>query len=1174
MFISKREAWPMGFVAIGVTLALALSLSLAVPKAGAVTIAELMAQIQALQAQLNSLSGSSAGTTACTFTQNLYLGVSNAQVKCLQQYLNGAGYTVSTSGAGSVGNETNYYGAKTKAAVASWQAAKGVSPAAGYFGAISQAKYTAIAGTTGGTTGGTVIPPVGGGLSIGLSATTPASRTIVSGSANMAFGKWTFTAGSGNVTVTTLKFTRSGISSDAELSNAYLYDADSGDYISQYTGLGSGVLSFANTGGLFTVNAGQTKNVELRLDISGASNNHTMAWGLNAATDVASNATSVSGNFPMASNAMTFVTVDDPAVATLTAATVATGNSVNAGTTGYLAGSFTLVANNSAVLLDRIVITQNGSLISGTDVTNIKLVTTGGQQIGQVLPNLNSNGQGTFVMSPAYEIPSGQTIQVNVYADVIAGVNRTLIFNVLNTRDILARDKTYNVGIRPSASVTMTTTNVGAGTLTITLDPSSPTGNIAPGQTNVTVAKFKVVAYGEQIKVLYIPFKLQATGAATWTSEVDNVYMVDDSGNQIGTTITTPCSTDAGTTCNDSGTADTWDNTGTVPATFGSSTSNINYLIPANTTRIWSLKLDVKSATTAVATDLKASLVAGVDNYQGQISSVSTGDTTAVGGNTLTITTNTFQASLSSALGTGNLVKGQSNARIGSWVLSASSAEGINVSTITLTSSTTFPFANLLLKVNGVQFGDMKGSTAVSTSYTFSGAAPILIPAGGSVVVDAYVDILTSAVNGGSYWYIDLTGASAVGATTATTQTLKTSAAATVSTTAPIKGQYFTINDSGGTLTIAKDSSSPAAYQAVMGQTGKTLAIWRFTGGTTSDISITDMTVIDIATSTVATIDPNHSIASLTNLQWYKGGVAMGPIILSGTASTETAINPLVTYGYKYIFHFTSPIIVPQNDGVSLELRGSIPTYASGGSQSNSTHTLRIENPSDVTALSTSGSLAATISGPNHSTGTAVNAVTVVRTRLTVTTSGTYGGSNTIATSGHSPSASDVVAVFVFTADSAGSVIINTVSLKMAGATLATLTFKLIDDDTGSTWESAPVDGLALGMLATNGIPSSGTSTVIFRPAYTLTAGATKKVRVVADTTGLTTTAGTTNGTLLQIYMDNTTSGTATGVNALNVIHCALITSYCNALGWKDGTTDGLNLEAKALPLYAPAIRY
>ena len=70
---------------------------------------------------------------------------------------------------------------------------------------------------------------------------------------------------------------------------------------------------------------------------------------------------------------------------------------------------------------------------------------------------------------------------------------------------------------------------------------------------------------------------------------------------------------------------------------------------------------------------------------------LSTGDTTAVGGNQLTITSSPFQAKQNSAFGAGNIVKGQTAAKIGSFVLSASSAEGINVSTITLTSSFNFP---------------------------------------------------------------------------------------------------------------------------------------------------------------------------------------------------------------------------------------------------------------------------------------------------------------------------------------------------------------------------------------------------------------------------------------------------------------------------------------------------
>ncbi|MBI4919701.1 peptidoglycan-binding protein [Candidatus Azambacteria bacterium] len=1145
---------------MGSVLALALSLSLAVPTTGAVTIAELMAQIQALQAQLTTLQGAGTGAaTACTFTKNLYLRVSDPQVKCLQQYLNGAGYPVSASGVGSAGSETNYYGAKTKAAVSKWQAANAVSPATGYFGSISRAKYSAVAGAPAGApAAGVPVTPVAGGLSVALSPSTPASRSIVVGAANMPFGKWDFTAGSGDVTLTSLKFTRSGISSDAELGSAYLYDADSGDYISQYTGLGSGVLSFSNTGGLFTVKAGVTKHVELRMDVSSsASNNHTMAWVLNAASDVTSNATSVSGTFPTTSNAMAFVSVTNPSIATLTATTVATGNSVNAGTTGYLAGSFTLQAANSAVLLDRIVLTQNGSIISGTDVSNIKLVTTGGAQVGPTLTNLKSDGTGTFVMSPAYEIPSGQTIQINVYADVLAGVNRTMKFNVLNLRDVQARDKTYSIGVNPSASVAMTQTTVQAGTLTVTLDPSSPTGNIAPGQTNVTVAKFKVTSYGEQVKVLFVPFRITMTSAGTdFTDDVDNAYLVDDAGNQIGTTITAPC---GGTAC---GTTGIWDSTDTVAATFGTAAAPINYLIPANTTRVWSLKLDVLSA--GNGTDLAARLNTGSSNYQGQVS-LSTGSTTSVSGNTLTITSNPFQAKLNQAYGTQQFAKGQTNAKIASYVFSASSAEGINVSTITFTSTTTLgtvaKYNNLSVKVDGVQFGSIQGSVADATDYTFSGSSPKLIPAGGSITVDVYADLINSSTafpGGETAYYIKLKNASAVGATTATTQTLKNTSGTAISSS-NISGQSATVNVTGGSMAIASDASTPAAYQGIMGKTGQSLGIFRFTGTAVSDTNITDLTVSDRLT----TAGQN---ASFANLQWYKGGVAVGPVVAAGTASTEAGS----TTGYRYTFHFGSPVVISQNVGTSLELRGDIASYASGGATSNSVHTLRIESPTDVTALSAGGSLAVTATGFAATSTVAVNPITVTRTKLTVASDATG-----ITTSGHVSSAADVMAVFVFTADPAYDVTINTVTLKLAGSTLASVVVKLIDADTGAIWGSSATVGQLYN------VASGATSSVSFFPNYVLSGGATKKVKVQVDTTGstnmrdgnnqdldrpFTATTGSTNGTQAQWYIDNETSTTGTSLGVTN------------AVCWGDGTTlcsaGGFNLETKVLPVYGPSVRY
>lgn len=97
------------------------------------TIEELLAQIQALQAQLLALQG---GAQAYTFTRDLYVGVSGADVTALQNYLKAGGYFTATP--------TGYFGPITRAAVAAWQAANGVSPASGYFGALSRAKYNQL----------------------------------------------------------------------------------------------------------------------------------------------------------------------------------------------------------------------------------------------------------------------------------------------------------------------------------------------------------------------------------------------------------------------------------------------------------------------------------------------------------------------------------------------------------------------------------------------------------------------------------------------------------------------------------------------------------------------------------------------------------------------------------------------------------------------------------------------------------------------------------------------------------------------------------------------------------------------------------------------------------------------------------------------------------------------
>ncbi|HQB85132.1 MAG TPA: peptidoglycan-binding protein [Candidatus Pacearchaeota archaeon] len=122
------------FTAIALTLALALTIAPA-STAGAVdlegmTVDELQALLTQLQAQLAEMTGTTPAVSgdlpaACagiSFSRNLALGTTGTDVKCLQAMLNMDPETqLAASGVGSAGQETEYFGSLTRAAVIKFQ---------------------------------------------------------------------------------------------------------------------------------------------------------------------------------------------------------------------------------------------------------------------------------------------------------------------------------------------------------------------------------------------------------------------------------------------------------------------------------------------------------------------------------------------------------------------------------------------------------------------------------------------------------------------------------------------------------------------------------------------------------------------------------------------------------------------------------------------------------------------------------------------------------------------------------------------------------------------------------------------------------------------------------------------------------------------------------------------
>ncbi len=141
--ISKVAALAAGFALVAMTVAVA-------PAAHADTTtttttsstSSLQAQIASLQAQLAASQGT---TMTASFSRSLTMGSKGSDVTALQNWLISKGYTI-PAGA------TGYFGAQTRTALAAYQAANGISPAAGYFGPITMKAVNAGGSTTTTTT--------------------------------------------------------------------------------------------------------------------------------------------------------------------------------------------------------------------------------------------------------------------------------------------------------------------------------------------------------------------------------------------------------------------------------------------------------------------------------------------------------------------------------------------------------------------------------------------------------------------------------------------------------------------------------------------------------------------------------------------------------------------------------------------------------------------------------------------------------------------------------------------------------------------------------------------------------------------------------------------------------------------------------------------------------------
>ncbi len=635
--------------------------------ADSATIANVQASLTGTPSSTTTGSMTTTTGTGYTFTRDLTVGSTGADVTALQNALISKGYLKASA--------TGYFGSLTQAAVSAWQTAAGVTPTAGYFGAKSRAAFGggSSSSTTTTTTTTTTTPTAGTGtgLKVMLAPTSPNGSVLVQGQGIGDLGDFVFAnPTSAPINVTSLSFMRTGVSNDSTLVNVYLYNA--GTRLTDSAGVSNSAFTFSDPVALFTVPAGQTYTVSVRSDIATGSSGQQIGVELTSATSNATLDSSVS--FPVVSGYQT--------VSAANLAGVDYGSSVSpAQTTISPQTSFpiwqdTVSVNTNPVKLSSIRFTNLGS-IDPSYVTNLKLYVDG-VQVGSTIPAMSAQTV-TFDLSAAPVTLSTSSHTIKVLADITGGASRTIQFSVQRSSDAMFVDTQLNQPVTPTKGgssfsaasaqqVTINSVTTSSG-VSVSLDPSSPNQSIAVGATSVNWATFDMLASGENVKVsdLYV----YATDYVHTSGGLANGKILVN-GVQVGSTKAIGVS----------GTATDF--------SLGSS-----LILPPGQTTVVSIYADAKTGVAytgnpantnlSAAETVTVTLAAGSANAQGQSSLNSTNvpaqDTS---GNTVTVAASSLNATKYTGYGNQTVVAGSNSAKLGAFTLSTGSTEGVTVNTIAI----------------------------------------------------------------------------------------------------------------------------------------------------------------------------------------------------------------------------------------------------------------------------------------------------------------------------------------------------------------------------------------------------------------------------------------------------------------------------------------------------------
>jgi hypothetical protein len=1015
----------------------------------------------------------SAQTTTCpAFTLSHKLGQSGGEIMAIQKFLNANGAPVASAGVGSLGMETSYFGAKTKAAVMAFQSMKGVSPVSGYWGPLTRAAANATCTT--GTTPTTPTPGVGNATV--SAAAQPGNSLAPQSAARVPFTKFTVTAGAEAVTMNSVTVERGGLASDSAFANVVLLD-EMGKQLgiekvlnsNHQATVGETVVIPAGTSKTFTVAANMGTSIS-------AQSGQVAVFSV-----VAVNTTgTVGGTLPItgaqhtinATLSLGSVTAERGPLDPISAVTK------EIGTTNYTFASYKLTAGSAEkIRVWGIRVNQSGSA-AASDIANIKM-TVDGQDY---MPTWSADGKyAQFTFGSGIVIDKGLTKEFPVKGDVIGGSGRTISFDIYRLTDIQVTGELYGYGITPTAvSPFSSSTNpvynaadvtINAGTFnSIAKSSAAPAANIGKQKADEILGAFTVDLKGEKVQVQSIKFDLVVDAGST-SRTITNVRLVDQNGAVIaGPVDSTTLTVQPGTNVD----ALTF-TAATFPA--GATTMFVKGQLDSN----WAAD-DTVVVQTTPSSDWTG-LTGETSGNNISVSSLSS----AITANTMTVKSAALTANTLTTPSAQNIVLGTTKQHFATISLDASnSGEDVRVSNIVLMdteggagSSANIDNVELWADLNSSANSDTrygKFETRIKSAEQFSdtGATNTLtmqldnqvtIAKNATVEVGVFADLSASAVAANTH-QINVNSATAVGLTSGASITVSTSGT----------GQTMTAAGAG-TFTVALDSSSPSTSLVAGGTTGVTVGVLKLRA-TNEDIDLQQM-LFQLTSGTASALQGNA-------VKVFNGSTQVGQATFSGTAGTA---------------YFSPNIRLPKDTDLKLTLKADLSSI--GTNQAGTPGVLVKVDYDGSTLTSTKGvgvSSGSSISSSSAS-DTAVSGVLPFKSIPTVARIALPASNNLV---------NGTTDLFRFSvkADAAGDVTLYKIAVKSTAttATLTAATGKVVAyTDSGF---STAVSGFTNGELITGATITSGSDAdLVFTSPITIPAGSTYYFKVLNDVAGVVATA-------------------------------------------------------------------